>query len=305
MPRARQDFTPADARSDFRRGRRPIALSCFVRLDRLRIAGGAQSETKLPPIRNFRVLRDSFVRQQTSIRTYLRCRHLINDKSGTRIYWQYARQHAFLSPSRITLIADDITGLAPEDVRPVAAHCRPHRVLLVEIALDFDEETGVDHCFVRRHAIFGKSRPCPDRGGEGQLRYGARSSGKMVRAYRKPAVNSYRVELEFHSGLLRSNQVRQVSDLANLRQVVCPTHFSFVAVRWPALRMYLARHQAGVHLLDGAKDRAESIHAVLRYLRQKGVNNVHRFLTPLRENVLVQDAVGRWAATSGEAFHGD
>jgi hypothetical protein len=60
-----------------------------------------------------------------------------------------------------------------------------------------------------------------------------------------------------------------------------------------------------MHVLDGAKDQAGSIHAVLGYLRRKGVNNVHRFLRPLRENMLVQAAVGRWAATSGEASHVD
>ena len=62
--------------------------------------------------------------------------------------------------------------------------------------MDFPEDSGVDEEFVLRFGKFGNARRRKDRGGPGTLRYGSRTSPKMVRCYLKKSLDSYRVELE-------------------------------------------------------------------------------------------------------------
>lgn len=271
--------------------------ACTAQVDRLRIVGGAESGTKLPWVPSFRVLRDSFVKQQSSVRTYLRCRTLLDPARGTQVFWQYLPQHRWLQPWRITFISNNQTGLLPEALLPITNHCPNYYIVLVEFAFDFDLVTGIDEDFVKRSALFGKSHPRLDRGGEGQLRYGTRSSVKLVRAYQKAVIDSYRIELELHSGLLRPQWIRQVTDLTKLCQILLPSHFQFVSIRWAALRRYLVRRfpEAGPRTFEGTRNRAESIHTALAYLRRRRIHNVHRFVQPIGANRLVREAAERWA----------
>ena len=75
-----------------------------------------------------------------------------------KIYWQYDRLKGWLMPWKITLVADDESGLSYEEVEQVLKYCRHFRFLIVEIAVDFSPSVGVDRRFIRQHAIFGKSR---------------------------------------------------------------------------------------------------------------------------------------------------
>jgi hypothetical protein len=75
----------------------------------------------------------------------------------TKVFWQYQRQRGWLKPWKVTLVADDKRGLEAADVHLVMSRCKFVRILIVELALDF-EKSVMDHRFVRRHAIFGKSR---------------------------------------------------------------------------------------------------------------------------------------------------
>jgi hypothetical protein len=274
---------------------------CIVKLDRIQIVADTRRTSGLPHIDDFRTVRDTFVHQQTTARTYLRCRQLVNDKSGTRVYWQYAPQHAWLRKWKVTFIADDRRGLMPQDLQPVLKYCPGYCLVLIEVAFDFSPSTGVDAAFIKRHALFGKSRPRPDRG-DGVLRYGSRHSDALVRAYSKPAVKSFRVEVELHSGLLRSKQICKLKDIPRSPQLIVPNHFRMVAIHWQSVRRYLVRRfrKAGVPALYRAKAEAASIHAALGYLRSKQANNVHRFLQALGENHLVREAAKTWAMT----FHG-
>src|ERR1700730_9386541 len=129
-----------------------------------------------------------------------------------RADWEDQRQQGWLPPWRITLIADDQTGLTPEEVNKFIKHCRQYRLVLIELALDFAPASHVDEVYVMQHGIFGKSRSRPDLGGPGQLRHGSRRSGKLVRCYWKDQVGAYRVELELHSGLLRKHDIDGVTD---------------------------------------------------------------------------------------------
>jgi len=129
----------------------------------------------------------------------------------------------------------------PSEILPFANCCPDYRILLAEFALDFDHATRVDSDFIKRVALFGKSRPKPDRGGKEQLRYGTRSSAKLVRSYEKAEIDRYRVELELHGGLLRPQGIRQFPDLPKLCRILFPSHLQFVSIRWSALGKYLSR----------------------------------------------------------------
>ncbi len=278
---------------------------CTARLDRLRIVGGFSWPAQLPTVRHFTTISDSFVRAQTSVRTYLRCRRIVHRRNGTQIFWQYAPQPAWLKlrPWRITFIADDSRGLWPSDLEPVLSYCGPYSILLVELAVDFHTATGVDKTFVHRHGLFGKSRPRLDRGGVDQLRYGTRASDKLVRAYPKPTLDAFRVELEAHRGILRRAQIDDLINVPKIARVLIPSHFRFVGIEWAAIRWHLLDKfgRRGPELLARTKAQSYSIHRALRYLRECGVNNVHRFLATRQETGWAKDSVARWAVAFGES----
>lgn len=150
MPRAKQNFAAG-------RRARPMVLACLVRLDRLQMVAG-YAPRKPPAIRGFKVVSDHFVRPQTTVQTYARCRQYNSVTNGARIFWQYDRRKGWLKPWKITLIADDRCGLSRGEVWEVVRHCRRYRFLLVELALDFSRQSGITERFVLRHGVFGKSR---------------------------------------------------------------------------------------------------------------------------------------------------
>ena len=127
-------------------------------LDRVQIVSWALEGHAPPSVEGFAVTRDSFVRCQTSTRTYARCRHYKSLTNDSKIYWQYSRQKGWLKPWKITMVADDKTGLSRDEIERVLRHCRSYQLLTVEIAIDFSPSTGVNKQFIRRHAAFGKSR---------------------------------------------------------------------------------------------------------------------------------------------------
>jgi hypothetical protein len=129
-----------------------------VRLDRVQILSWAPLGRKPPLLDGFKLVRDSFVRRQTSTGTYARCRQYQSTTNDAKIYWQYARLKGWLKPWKITLVGDDECGLSYEEVARVLKHCRDYAFLTVEVAIDFAPSTGVKRQFIRQHAAFGKSR---------------------------------------------------------------------------------------------------------------------------------------------------
>ncbi len=129
-----------------------------VKIDRVQVVSWAQQGRKPPLLKGFAITRDSFVRSQTNIKTYARCRQYRSTIDDTKIYWQYERQKSWLKPWKVTMVADDKTGLSYEQIDNVLGHCRFYRFLIIEVAIDFGPSTGVNRQFVRRHAVFGKSR---------------------------------------------------------------------------------------------------------------------------------------------------
>jgi len=131
---------------------------CRVRLDRMQLLAGVPARRKPPALEGFALVRDSFVRCQTTTSTYLRCRQFKSLTNDTKVYWQYDPQKAWLKGWKVTVVADDRTGLSRGEIEQVLGHCRSYQFLTVEIAIDFSPSTGVNKQFIRRHAVFGKSR---------------------------------------------------------------------------------------------------------------------------------------------------
>jgi hypothetical protein len=206
-----------------------------------------------------------------------------------------------------------VNGIDPLDVLRILKRCRYFRFVLVELAFDFSLDSGIDRKFVRRHARFGKSRRCFDRGGPEQLRFGSRKSGKLVRCYSKLELEAYRVELELHPQLLakhkhsKAEKNYQFIDVPNqILPVDIKKHFRFVRVDWEALKGYLLRRHGsrGMTIWHGARAKARiSLRRVTRFLRRKGVTNVHRFLMPMSINKSVDEALTSWLLDFREAWN--
>jgi hypothetical protein len=135
-----------------------VMRSVTVRLDRVQILSWAPRGRKPPRLDGFRIVRDSFVRCQTTTATYARVRQYQSATNDTKIFWQYQRLKGWLKPWKITMVADDASGLSYEEIGEVLKYCRYYRFLTVEIAVDFPLSVGIDKGFVRQHAVFGKSR---------------------------------------------------------------------------------------------------------------------------------------------------
>jgi hypothetical protein len=129
-----------------------------VRLDRVQILSWAPQGLTPPPLEGYKIVRDCFVRCQTTTATYARSRQYQSITGDTKIFWQYQRLKGWLKPWKITIVADDRTGLSYEQVQQVLKHCRYYRFLTVEIAVDFCPLARVNRRIVRQHAVFGKTR---------------------------------------------------------------------------------------------------------------------------------------------------
>jgi hypothetical protein len=263
-----------------------------VRLDRVQIRSWAPSGQKPPALEGFKVTRDSFVRRQTSIKTYARCRHLRSLRNDTKIYWQYERQKSWLKPWKITIVADDRAGLSYDDIENVLQHCKFYNFLIVELAVDFNPAI-VDEHFVRQHALFGKSRRVHLKT-DHVLYWGGRKSLKFVRCYKKENLGCYRVEVELHSQLLKGGQILTLDDFEGVPNAIYPRHFQFVDVDWSRLKQHLLRKCVGDRLVVEARQRLSSLSRLRRYLRRQGVVNFHRFLVPLAINERIDRALTRW-----------
>jgi hypothetical protein len=253
----------------------PQHLACQVKLDRFQVLAQLSAGARTPRIPSFRVVSDSLVRSQTKIKTYARVRQYLNPSTGTRIFLQYQPLLPGLSPFKATVIGYDCRRLSRREIQRIVRSFKSYRLLLVEVAWDFDPRSGVDIEFVQHHAVFGKCRPNVSRLFPGSARYGTRKGDKFVRCYWKQAVGCFRVELELHSRWLRRNRIVKVDDLRKLPRFLYPKHIRFVRINWTALDKYLCRRRlAAKAIILRAKTEFISVHQVMEFLRRTvRVNN--------------------------------
>ena len=272
-----------------------IQSVCRVVLDRLQAFAWAWTQD-IPDIAGFEVHQDFLVRRQTTIKTYHRVRIYRNRKTTTRIYVQYRPACPWLAPFKLSVVADDRSGLQRPELEGVFNEFRAMRILTLEVAFDFSRDAGVDEEFVLRHGIFGKShlrveRLCRN------LRFGTRHSDCMVRAYFKKQIFSFRVEIEFHSRWFRKHDISSLDDLSKLSKLIPIAHIQFVKIDWASLRTHLQRSGvSGTVAITRAKACGPSIQGILSHLRMKaGCTNVHRFLRALPVNETVSRALQTWS----------
>jgi hypothetical protein len=276
--------------------RKPAVIA---KLDRLAIRAFAETGSCVKRIDGFRVISDVRPQTQGKLRTYGRLRRFESLKNSATISEQYQPQLRWLSDCRFLMIAEDKTGITPHEIKALLKQTLGHRVSMFELALDFSPSLGIDEQFVRRHALFGKSRRRKQEFA-GFLHFGSRASTKLVRCYRKESVSAYRVEIQANSGLLHRHKIKDTEDLPRLASLLYPTHFRFVGLALKPLRRHLIWKFGldGMLVYNEAKRRSNtSLRGALRYLASVHVSNPSRFLAPLPINQEVQRAIKRWVKT--------
>ena len=266
-------------------------------LDRLQILASLSGQAEPPEIPGFRRVRNTFVRSQTSIKTYLRVCEYANPVTHTRLFIQYLPQFPGLPPFKLTIIPDDRATLSRKELLRILRPFRKYRLLTLELALDFDLESKIDASFVRRHFLFGKSRLNTSRLFVLSAQYGHRKADKLVRCYRKVELHVFRVEVELHSAFLRPNGIAEIADLQELPSLLFPKHIRIVSVDWAALVKYLSRRGLDAKkVVERAKSETSSLHATMQFLRTNvGVYNPHRFLRTISPSGTIFDLLKSWS----------
>jgi hypothetical protein len=103
-------------------------------------------------------------------------------RSGMKFLIESERREAWLPPYRLTLYADDATGLLPDEVFSVLEVLPDFRMTMLELAFDFAPEQ-MNGRFVRNHGLFGKSWPVAPV--DSTDYWGTRRGSKRVQAYDK------------------------------------------------------------------------------------------------------------------------
>jgi hypothetical protein len=119
----------------------------------------------------------------------------------------------------------------------------------------------------------------------------------MVRAYKKPEISSFRIEIELHSSWLRKQGLKDLEDLSELPVLLSPGRIQLVEIDWDLLTTHLSRKGLDAENIVGeAQSRAYSIDRALEFLRNEvGLQNVRRLLRPVRINRTIRDALRTWA----------
>ena len=271
-----------------------MSVACIVSTDRVQFIAWLTSE--LPEFPGFQVCSDRLVRSQTSIKTYCRLRIYKNRETRTTIYLQHRPACPWLAPTKVTVVREDDKGLDRSELEKITGAFKKILLITDEVAFDFPPCSGIDRNFVLRHAIVGKSQLVGGRP-YGDLRYGTRHSATMVRAYGKPEIRSYRIEIELHSSWLRKNGLKSPEDLSTLSGLLLPRRLEFMRIDWASLSAHLSRKGLPAErLITRTRSKAYSLARALKYLRDEvGLSNVHRFLRPLQINRLIQKQLQAWA----------
>jgi hypothetical protein len=157
---------------------------CEVKLDRLQVYCRRNPTTALQGIPGFASKSGRRINPPTDGRfqAYGYAHWFESETSSTKFLVESKRREAWLRPYRVTLYADDRTGLLPHEVFSVVEVLPDFRMTVLELAFDFAPKHA-DQRFVRNYGLFGKSRPAPP---VNETDYwGTRRGSKRVQAYVK------------------------------------------------------------------------------------------------------------------------
>jgi hypothetical protein len=195
----------------------------------------------------------------------------------------------------LTLHADDWLGLVPNEVSEILDSQENFKTTVMEIAFDF--QSGVNRGFLRSHALFGRSEPQPSH--EHIEHFGTRTY-KLVRAYYKPGISAFRVELEVHSRFLRQHKIGNTRSFRKLVKLLPGRHILFARLnvqklssRLHSMGFSIKRRNEIVRTVEGMKS---DLWAALYYLRREvRISNTRRFLEPLDINQVLRESLQTWA----------
>ena len=158
--------------------------ACVVRLDRLQFYCDQNPTASLRGIPGFKSKPGHRIKPPAERRfqPYGYVRWFESRTSAMKFLVESDRREAWLPPYRLTLYADDRTGLLPNEVFSVLEVLPDFRLTIVELAFDFAPDQ-MNRKFVREHALFGKSRPVASK--DGSDYWGTRRGSKRVQSYLK------------------------------------------------------------------------------------------------------------------------
>jgi hypothetical protein len=274
---------------------------CVVILDRLRFLCDENPTEALRGLRGFRSLQGHRINRTgpESFQPYGRVHWFRRKGSAMKFCVDSERLEEFLAPYRVTLYADDRTGLLPGEVLSILQVMPGVKLTMVELAFDFSPISPVTRAFVRRHAVFGKSQRDLSASNPAGDWWGTRKGSKRVKSYYKREVCAQRVEFELHSRFLRHSS--DVFDFARLAELLARGHVLFARLDDQKLahRLRNSRLRASktLQILRSLGDRERDLWVALRYLRRTvGLKNVRRLLVTLPVNRLIREALEAWAA---------
>jgi hypothetical protein len=287
---------------------------CMAILDRLRFVCDADPVPALRVLPGFHPGRSVFPRRQNPawFQPYGHGQWFQSEQSKMKFYVESDRREGWLAPYSVTLIADDRTGLLPEEVLAILEVMPTARLTMVELAIDFSPVTNVTRDFVLRFGVFGKSER--DLSGDNPMAdwWGARKGGKRTKSYFKDQVFGHRVEFLLRSRFLRHYRIRDVFDFRRFIELLPRHHILFAQLDEQRLIARLRgtgfSSARTIGILRRVAERRTDLSAALTYLRRRiGIKNSRRLLIPLHTNNLVlgalQDWTAEWSVTPGRSRH--
>ena len=281
---------------------------CAALVDVLRFVSSANPVPALRKNHNFRCISTRLV---TSVPgqflAYRRVHWFKHVSSDMKVCVESERQGGWLAKYRLSLYADDRTGLSGAVVLNILRIIPPVRLVYCEFALDFSILSGIDRTTVLRRTVYGKSqRDLTSTNPMGDW-WGARRGAKRVVSYTKDAVWAHRVEFKLRKRFLRGNGIQTLFDLVKLAKILPRRHILFGKLADSLLEKRLRRQGYSTEQVAAAFDQIKKhetdLSRTLRYLRRSlGLANTRRLLTPTKANRFVRDAMAQFVRSWPKAL---
>lgn len=268
---------------------------CRAKIDRVVVTTWVNLHSALSRLSHFRTVSDhSIVYHENPFAAYSRTRQMSDDASGIRLFANHKPMRRGLPSVRVAIVPDDRMGLDRSQLQSIIDALEPCEIRIVEMALDFANPTSVDADFIRRSCKFGKSRLRPNKNFPHAAWLGAPKSHAFLRAYPKPEIDGFRVEIQFNREALAQGGVLTPNDFPKLVAVISQK-LGFFEFDWNALTRFARKHLRHCdRILRLAGQRRTNLSDLLRFLRSMTIANPGRFLTSLSINEDVKSALRRW-----------
>jgi hypothetical protein len=170
------------------------------------------------------------------------------------------------------------------------------QMTMVEVAFDFFD--SLTRSSVRKHGLFGRSRPVPSVNGTDY--WGTRRGSKRVQVYFKEQIHACRVELELHARFLKRYGIRSPLDFHRLVDVVPGNHIYFGTLdaqklvrRMTYMGLSPSRQREILRMVDSLKG---NLWSTLYFLREDlELKNPRRLVDDHPINEAIPNAIRSWS----------